>query len=147
MYGYFTGFENDLFDEVERMRRQMDRLFGGLWGSSGIRSVAGGTFPAVNIGASGDRVDVYVFAAGLDPKSLDVSLQQNVLTVAGERNADLPENAQIYRNERFSGAFRRVLTLPEDLDPNKVNASYREGVLHVAIDRKEEVRPRQIEVK
>jgi len=51
-----------------------------------------------------------------------------------------------YRRERFSGGFRRVITLPEDVDPDKVRASYRDGVLHVMIDRREEVKPRRIEV-
>jgi HSP20 family protein len=136
-----------MFDELERMRRQMDRLFGTWPGSVGIRSVAAGSFPAINVGASAEQVDVYVFAAGVDPKSLDISLQQNLLTIAGERKVDLPEDAQVYRNERFDGAFRRALTLPEDVDADKVSAAYRDGVLHIAIRRREEVRPRQIEVK
>lgn len=147
MLGYLTGFDTDLFGQLERMRRQMDQAFGDWSGTTGIRSMAAGTFPAINVGASEEQVDVYVFAAGMDPKSLDISLRQNLLTISGERKIESPENTQFYRQERFSGSFRRVITLPEDVDPDRVNASYRDGVLHVAVQRREAIRPRQIEVK
>ena len=146
MFG-LTGFDNDLFDEFERMRRQMDQLFGSFPFATGIRSVASGTFPAINVGVSPTQVDVYVFAAGVGPKSLDVSLQQNLLTMSGERKIQPPENVELYRNERFSGTFRRAVTLSDDVDPDKVSATYRDGVLHITVQRREAVKPRQIEVK
>ncbi len=147
MLGFSTGFDRDLFDQFETMRRQMDDIFGDLSGPLGIRSVAAGSYPAINIGASPKQVDVYVFAAGVDPQCLDSSLQQNLLTVSGERQIELPEGAQAYRRERFNGRFKRVITLPEDVDPDKVNAAYHDGVLHICVQRKEELQPRRIEVK
>ena len=147
MLGYLTGFDNDLFDQFDRMQRQMDRMFGDVSRPASIRSLAAGTFPAVNVGASEEQVDVYLFAAGIDPKTLNISMQQNLLTVEGERKIDYPEKVQFYRQERFSGKFRRVLTLPEDVDPEQVNAHYRDGVLQITVKRREAVRPRQIEVK
>lgn len=147
MLGYLTGFDNDLFDQFDRMQRQVDRMFGDVSRPAGIRSLAAGTFPAVNVGASEEQVDVYLFAAGIDPKTLNISMQQNLLTVEGERKIDYPEKVQFYRQERFSGKFRRVLTLPEDVDPEQVNAHYRDGVLQITVKRREAVRPRQIEVK
>jgi len=147
MLGYLTGFDNDAFDQFDRMRRQMDRMFGDWSGPAGIRSLAAGSFPAVNIGVSEQQVDIYVFAAGMDPKTLNISLQQNLLTIEGERKIDYPDNVQFYRQERSSGNFRRVLTLPEDVDADKVEARYRDGVLQITVQRREAVRPRQIEVK
>jgi HSP20 family protein len=147
MWSYLRGFDADLFDQLDRMRQEMDAVFGARPGGAGIRSVAAGSFPAINIGASPSRVDVYVFAAGVDPQSLDISLQQNLLTLSGERPAAVPENVQLYRRERFDGGFKRVITLPDDVDPDQVQASYRDGVLHVMIERREEVKPRRIEVK
>ncbi len=147
MWGYLSSFDNDLFGQFDRMRREIDTLFGALSGSAGIRSVTTGTYPAINIGASPKQVDVYVFAAGLDPASLDISLQQNLLSIAGQRRESLPEGVQLYRRERFNGEFRRVLTLPEDVDPDQVEASYRDGVLHLTVARREEVKPRRITVK
>jgi HSP20 family protein len=147
MFGYLTGFDNDLLDQFDRMSRQMDRMFGDVSRPAGIRSLAAGTFPGVNVGVSEEQVDVYLFAAGIDPKTLKISLQQNLLTIEGERKIEYPEKAQFYRQERFSGQFRRVLTLPEDVDPDQVSAHYRDGVLQITVKRREAVRPRQIEVK
>jgi len=147
MFGYLTGFDNDVFDQLDRMRRQMDRMFGDWSRPAGIRSLAASTFPAINVGVSEEQVDVYVFAPGMDPKTLNISLQQNLLTVEGERKIESSEKVQFYRQERFSGDFRRVLTLPEDVDPDQVDARYRDGVLQITVHRREAVRPRQIEVK
>ncbi len=147
MFGSLSNYEGGLFDDLRRMQQDMDEMFGPRAWPAGIRSVARGTYPPVNIGATGDRVDVYLFAAGLDTKTLDISIQQNLLTVAGERNLEPPENVEYYRRERFNGSFRRVISLPEDVDPEKVDARYVDGVLCVSIERREASKPRQIELK
>lgn len=145
MFGNLSTF-GSLLDELRRWDSDWnDPFVRSPWGTS-IRAVEHGTYPPLNVGSSQDSVDVYLFAAGIDPKSLDVSLQQNLLTVSGERNGEQPETATYYRRERFRGKFQRVLTLPEDVDPDKVDASYSDGVLHVRIGRREEVKPRRIEV-
>ena len=145
MLGFVSGIDQDLLRQFEQVGQQMERLLG-LRGASGIRSGGVNAFPAVNLGASPAQVDVYVFAAGMDADKLDISLQQNLLSISGERKVELPEEAQVYRNERFNGAFRRVVTLPEDIDPEQVNATYRDGVLHITVKRREEAKPRRIEV-
>ena len=147
MFGSLTNFEGGLFDDLRRLQQDMERINGPRMWPAGIRSVARGTYPPINVGATSDGVDVYLFAAGLDPKTLDISIQQNLLTVAGERNVEVPENAEHYRRERFSGSFRRVISLPEDVDPEKVDAHYVDGVLRISIKRREASRPRQIKVK
>lgn len=147
MFGSLTNFEGSLFDDLKRMQREMDDLFGQSGWPAGIRSVARGTYPPINVGSTNESVEVYLFAAGLDPSTLDISIQQNLLTVAGERKAEVAENAEPYRRERYSGGFRRVISLPEDVDPDKVDARYVDGVLRIAIRRREASRPRQIEVK
>ena len=147
MTGYLTSFENDIFGKFDQMRRQMNRLFGDFGSPTGIRSVTAGTFPAINVSASANQVDVFVFAAGLDPNQIELSLHQNLLTISGERTSEVPEGAQAYRRERFEGAFKRTLALPDDIDSDAVKATYEHGVLHIAVQRKEEVQPRKIEVK
>ena len=143
----FTSFgPNSLFDEFRRLENQMDQLFGSSPWPAGIRSVQRGTFPPLNVGATPERVDVYLFAANLDPKSLDVSLQQNLLSVSGSRKVDLNEKAEYYRRERFDGEFSRVISLPDDVDPERVAAKYRDGVLQITVQRRESARPRQITV-
>ena len=148
MFGTLNTSGAGLFDEIRRMEREMNQLFGGgsPWPNS-IRAVAGGTYPPINIGSTAEQVDVYLFAAGLNPETLDISIQQNLLTVAGERKLQVEEGADYYRKERYDGGFRRVVTLPDDVDPDQVEANYRDGVLHVTIKRREATRPRQITVK
>lgn len=147
MFGSLTNPGGSLFDEFRRVQNEMDELFGQRTWPAGIRSVARGTYPPINVGSTPEQVDVYLFAAGLDPKQLDISMQQNLLTVAGERKAPVEKDVEYYRRERFDGAFRRVITLPEDVDPEQVEARYRNGVLEIRIKRREASRPRQIEVK
>ena len=145
MNGNLSPFET-LLDELRRWDPAFESAFSPSPWFSGIRSVRQGTFPPLNVGSSTDSVDVYLFAAGLDPKSLNLSLQQNLLSIAGERKEAAEEGATWYRRERFNGSFQRVLTLPEDVDPDKVEARYNDGVLHVRIGRREEVKPRRVEV-
>ena len=147
MFGKRTNLSGNLFDEFRRLESEMDELFGrGTW-PAGIRSVAQGTYPPVNVGTTPEQVDVYLFAAGLDAGSLDISLQQNLLTVAGERKAPVKEGLDYYRKERFDGSFRRLVTLPDDVDPDQVEALYQDGVLRIGVKRRQASRPRQIEVK
>jgi len=138
---------NTLLNELLEADRDWSgpRAAGSPW-ISGIRSVSRGTFPPLNIGSSHDSVHVYVFAAGLDPNSLDVTLQQNILTVSGKRQLEVDDKAIFYRHELFEGPFQRAITLPEDVDPDDVKAHYRNGVVHVRIGRREEVRPKKIEI-
>jgi HSP20 family protein len=141
-----SSFDSSLFDEIRRLEGEMDQLLGRSTWPAGIRAVRRGTFPPINVGATPERVDVYLFAAGLDPKSLDVSIQQNLLTVAGNRDVPAQEGAEYYRRERYGGEFRRVIALPEDVDPDRVTANYRDGVLQITVQRRETARPRQITV-
>lgn len=147
MFGNLGSFDNSLFDEFRRMQRDIDQLFGERPWPSSIRAVARGTYPPINLGSTADQVDVYLFAAGVNPDSIDITIQRNLLTVAGERNVITEEGANYYRKERYDGAFRRVVSLPDDVDPDRVDATYQDGVLHITIQRREAAKPRKIEVK
>lgn len=147
MIGYLSNFGDGLFDDFERLQRQMDQVLGGWSVPAGIRAAARGSYPAINVGATPERVDIYAFAPGLDRASLNVAVQQNLLTLSGERKRVREKEARYYLDELFAGAFHRVIALPEDVDPSRVEAKYQDGILHVMVQRREEVRPRQIEVK
>src|ERR1700751_2203292 len=143
----FSSFDTDsVFDEFRRLENEMVQRFGPSPWPAGIRAVGRGTFPPLNVGAPPERVAVSLFAANVEPKSLDLSIQQNLLTVSGTRSVQVDEKAQYYRRERFDGEFRRVITLPDDVDPERVEAKYRNGVLQITIKRHESARPRQITV-
>lgn len=147
MFVNLTNFGGGLFDEFRRLEDEMDEMFGRWPWPAGIRSVARGTYPPINVGSTPEQVDVYLFVAGLDPKTLDISLQQNLLTISGERKVSAGKEANYYRKERFDGSFRRVINLPEDVDPDRVKAHYTDGILQIHVQRREAARPRQIAVE
>ena len=141
---YHSLFPRDVFTDLDRLQRAMQQAFD--VGPS-IRGLARG-FPAINVGGTKHSVEVYTFAPGIDPATLDVQLEKGTLTIAGERKeSKVPENATVHIGERFAGRFRRVISLPDDIDPNAIEAKYRDGVLHVRIRRTEEAQPRRITVQ
>lgn len=147
MFGIPSNMPSSVFDELWRLQEEVDDLFGSWSSPLGIRSVPRGSFPAVNVGQTPERVEVYLFAPGIDPKSLDISIQQNLLTVSGKRELRAEKAADYYRQERFTGEFRRVITLPEDVDPERVQARYVDGIVQIGAQRRESARPRQIEIQ
>ena len=147
MFRNLGGFGNSLFDDFRRLEREMDQMFGSGSMPSGIRAVAQGAYPPVNIGSTSQQVDVYLFAAGVDTNSLDITIHQNLLTVDGERRVITEVDADYYRKERYAGKFHRVINLPEDVDPEQVDATYNNGVLRITVQRRDSIKPRQIEIK
>ena len=144
---YRSLFPRDVFAEFDRLQREVSSLFDY---TPSIRGLGRGGYPALNVGASPASVDVYAFAPGLDPATIEVDLDRGVLTLAGERKRTLPESdakTTLHLEERFTGRFRRVISLPDDVDPDAVSASYVDGVLHVAIKRREAAQPRRITVQ
>ena len=141
---YRTLFPRDMFAELDRLQREMQQAF--EWSPS-IRGLTRG-YPAMNVGSTPSSVEVYAFAPGIDPASLDVQIEKGVLTIAGERKVDaVPEKATVHIDERFAGRFRRVVTLPDDIDANAVEAKYRDGVLHISVARKAPAQPRRIAIQ
>lgn len=137
-----------LFPELTRLQQQLEELFQPA-SMAGIRAVAWGTFPAINVGSTADSVEVIAFAPGIDPKEIEITVDRGLLSLSGERRSDASQGQQAantYAQERFTGRFRRVISLPEDADPAKVEAKFRDGVLHVTVAKKESSKPRQISV-
>lgn len=150
MYASLWHQPNNLFGQFELLRRELDEAFGVSGLPSSIRSVTPGTLPAVNVGRTPTSVEVYVFAPGLDASKVDVTLDRGVLRIAGERTPGIPEKdtpVQIYTHERSAGSFTRTVSLPDDVDPAQVNASYRDGVLQISIARRESAQPKRITVQ
>ena len=146
----------DWFADFEQLYDRMDELLGGRSGISSIRAVGrAGAFPALNVGTSAEAVEIYAFAPGIDPKTIDVSVEKGVLAISGERQTQNgkgsssgsgSEERNAYANERFTGRFRRVVALNEDADPGRVEATYRNGVLKIVVPKRESSKPRQIQV-
>ena len=150
MYASLLSYPNSLFGQFERLRRELDDVFGVSGLPSSIRSVTPGTLPAINVGRTPTSVEVYAFAPGLDASKIDVSLDHGVLRVCGERADGIPANdpkVQVYTRERGAGSFTRTITLPDDVDPAQANATYCDGVLQISIARRESAQPKRINVQ
>lgn len=144
---YRTLSPRDLFAELDRLQRELQQSHDL---SPSIRGFARGGYPAMNVGHTANSVEIYAFAPGIDPASIDVQIEKGVLTIAGERQASLPaadEKTSVHIDERFAGRFRRVVTLPDDADPNAVAARCRDGVLHISIQRRAAAQPRRIAIQ
>jgi HSP20 family protein len=144
---YRTYTSSDLLSELGRLQRQFQRYASS---TSSIRGEGRADFPAMNIGGTPESVEIYAFAPGLDPKSIDVTIERGVLTVSGERIADVGTDSAaktVHINERFSGKFRRAVSLSDDVDPMQVSARYVDGILCVSVKRRESAQRRQIEIQ
>jgi HSP20 family protein len=155
MYPSMLRTAGDWFADFEQLQDRIDELLTGRSMTSSIRAVGrAGAFPALNVGTWAEALEIYAFAPGIDPKSIDVSVEKGLLAVSGERAAQSDSGASggrndernVYANERFSGRFRRVVALPEDADPSRVEASYKNGVLKIVVPKRESSKPRQIQV-
>ena len=149
MYASLTRFPGDMFADFEALQRQVEQLLGNRWPSS-IRAAERGAFPAINMGVTTDAIEIYAFAPGINPSKLELNVDRGVLTISGERASDLPqasEKLSVYADERFSGSFRRAISLPEDADASRIDAKYRDGIVRITVPRHENAKPRRIEVK
>ena len=138
----------DMFSELNRLQSVLDQVFRPAERSS-IRALTGATFPVLNVGTKADSIEIMALAPGLDPKSPQLTVDRGLLVLAGERKSEVPEpgeSTSIYAQERFTGPFRRVVSLPDDADPAKVDASYQDGILRVSVAKRESSKPRRIEV-
>lgn len=145
MYRSFSP--RDLFAEMDRLQRQMQRA---VDLSPSIRGFARDGFPALNVGGTSDAIEIYAFAPGVDAATLEVGLERGLLTIAGERQTDLPDEqskSAVHIQERFRGRFSRTLSLPDDADPEQVTAQLREGILHISVKRRASAQARRITVE
>jgi len=154
MYESLTTYPAGVFGDFERLRRDFDSAFGGLGLPTSIRAVARGAYPAINIAGTPKTIEIAAFAPGLDRDKLEVSVDKGLLTIAGERAAQRGDEAagretheHRYATERFSGRFKRVVSLPEDADPARVEARYTDGVLRITVQRRADTLPQRIQIQ
>ncbi|MGQ3686366.1 MAG: Hsp20/alpha crystallin family protein [Candidatus Loosdrechtia sp.] len=128
------------------MNRMFDRFFKG-WDLSELGLDTGAWVP-IDLSETADSVIVKAEVPGIDPKEIDISIQDSILTIKGEKKEEKEEKGKtFYRIERRYGSFSRSIDLPASIDPNKVTAEYKNGVLEITLAKKEEVKPKQISVK
>ena len=132
-----------LHDEVERM---FDSFFGIDRRRQDLQSFD--WTPRVNVEEADDRFVVTADLPGMKKEDIDIQLQENVLTIKGERKHEKEEKEKNYHIfERSCGTFQRAFTLPENVEMEKIDAEYRDGVLSIAIPKTEPAKPKEIRVK
>jgi HSP20 family protein len=144
----------DPLRELDALRREVDRAFegfGGPYRHEGPGALASTTrtgYPMLNVSADDNHITVTALAPGLDTESLELSVENGVLRIAGQKAplaGDIrPE--RFHRNERGAGRFIRTLTLPATVDADQVTAAYRNGLLTVTLPKAEAAKPRRIAV-
>lgn len=148
----------DFISDMERMRREMDQFLEEFGSSSWSLPFSRTSFlpgrwargyPLLNVSEDGDNLYVDALAPGVDPKTLDVSVIQNKLTISGEKKARLSsiESVAVHRSERSAGQFSRSITLPVDVSMENVQANYQDGLLRLKLPKAKATKPKQIQVK
>lgn len=147
LFGLPTWRLRSRFDELEHMRRQMDRIFGELNRGAVEKSISG-VFPAINLTENTDNYYVRTELPGVQSKDLDIQATVNSLAISGERKIpEVEANAKFHRREREAGKFSRMIGLPDNINPDAVEAALENGILTVVIPKKEAAKPRQITIK
>ena len=136
------------FDRWANLRDEMNSLFelpsmGNLARQTQLFS---GWSPALALYQNSDTVVAVVEVPGMRKEDIDISLRDGMLTIAGERQSSSGEGENAERTERFSGKFRRSITLPTRVDAGKVSATYKDGILTVTLPKAEEAKPKKVEV-
>ena len=133
---------------LDELRREMDSLLG-RFATGTLPAPSGAVFPAVNLYETADGYVLTAELPGVDSKDIDVSVEGRTVTLRGERRIEYPtdQGLSAHRLERQSGGFRRAFELPSDIDPDRVDAVHRNGVLTLELSKRPEHKPRQVTVQ
>jgi HSP20 family protein len=133
------------FWDVERMFDEMSQVFGGPFG---LRSVPAGAFPAINVYDAKDKLVVTAEIPGVNPAKVELTVQENSLTLTGQRNGDsTDESVRFYRKERPIGQFGRTITLSEKVDPAGVKATSKNGILTIELPKAMAAKSRNVTIQ
>jgi HSP20 family protein len=134
-----------VFEEMYKMQRELERMATAF---SPDRTGTNTTFPAMNAWTNENVEIVTAEIPGVEPEDIEITVNNDVLTITGERKAvDSSEEIRYHRRERVNGKFSRSIQLAFPVDPEKVNASIDNGILTVVMPRAEADKPRKISVK
>lgn len=133
------------FNRLATLRDEMDRLFGLT--TPRDFGLVNGWSPALDIYQDKDDVIVKVELPGMKKEEISISMHEGMVSISGERKTETEsKEGESFRRERFYGKFHRTIALPTAVNPNKVKAAYKDGVLTVTLPKAEEAKPKQIEV-
>lgn len=134
------------FNEIERIKQQMDHLLEDF-STRGYQRTAAGVYPPVNVGEDKENYYLYAELPGVKKEALVIEATGNTLSVSGEREIRTEEGAKYHRKEREGGRFSRILTMPGDIQAEKVSARLQHGMLSVTIPKAEAEKPKKISIQ
>ena len=139
------------FKDIEKVRSEMDRFLNTfLFGVPQKRDLWEGAewLPAVDVAEMKNEVVVSMEAPGMDPKEFDISLSEGTLTIRGEKKQEREEKEEDYRLiERRYGTFSRSIPLSQEVESDKIKASYKNGVLTIVLPKSKEAKKKEIKIK
>lgn len=134
----------DPFDALFNLQRAVDARLASDWLQD--QTASQGPFPPINVFQQGDDLLAIIELPGVEKSSLEVQAKENTIRIAGKKAVSYPEDVSLHRRERISGEFDRTLSLPVQLDPDRIKAEYRDGVLALFLPRSEREKPRTIAI-
>ena len=135
----------DPFETLFSFQRALENRLSSEW--LGASTASMGTYPPVNVFQQGDDLVAIVELPGINKENLNIQAKENTIRIAGQKTINYPENVSLHRRERLSGIFDRTLVVPMQIDPDRIQAEYNDGVLALFIPRAERDKPRTIEVR
>lgn len=143
----------DVFRELDNLRKEINEAFRGAgagrpFGTAFLAPAGTRRFPLVNFSEDEGHVYVDALVPGVDPKDIELSVLRNTITISGERKPfETKEGQIVHRSELGSGKFTRTLEVPIDIDPDRISAESRNGIMRIVLAKAEHAKPKKIEIK
>jgi HSP20 family protein len=135
----------DPFETLFNLQRALEGRLASGWLND--QTASQGPFPPINAFQQGDDILAIIELPGVDKDSLQIQAKENTIRIAGRKAVSYPEGVSVHRRERTFGEFDRTLSLPVQLDPDRIRAEYRDGILALHLPRSERDKPRSIKIK
>ncbi len=135
---------SDPFSTLFNLQQTLDASRASSWLGSGPSGM--GAYPPVNVFRQGDDFVILIELAGIKKSDLDIQVQEKSIRIAGRKTVDYSEKASLHRRERLSGEFDRAVTLPVQVEADRVKAEYRNGMLALFLPRAERDKPKSIKI-
>jgi HSP20 family protein len=134
----------DPFDALLTLQRELEARLASGWLQD--LTTSRGPYPPINVFQQGDDILAIIELPGVDRNDLQIQTKENTVRISGKKSVEYPDRVSVHRRERVFGDFDRTLTLPVHLDPDRVKAEYRDGVLALFLPRAESDKPRTIKI-
>jgi HSP20 family protein len=134
----------DPYDALLSLQRELEARLSSDWLHD--LTTSRGPFPPINVFQQGDDILAIIELPGIDRSDLQIQAKDNTIRISGKKSVEYPDRVSVHRRERLFGEFDRTLTVPVNLDPDRVKAEYRDGILALFLPRAESDKPRTVKI-